>query len=432
MTSRQTIQNVGRATRELPAFLTTDGRRVGAVAVTWTLVPVAPDTYEVLSDAGSLQVDGCGAVVVKKTPGAHWTFSQIKGRQFRVSTGGKFLTAHPMTGSLSVRALAKGGTQNWRCLEVAQKARIVHTNFVLQGDGRSSRADAGTYSNPIHGGLGWAADPAVFFSKGDGQYYLAATDVSGVWTSRNLVTWTPAGTVDAQATFWAPEIFEMPAVPGGYAMIFCNGVTETRVLSSSSPAGPYEPYANLGRPGGGFPMDPHVFRDEDGQHYLYTSAFGTAGAIEVRRVSPDLRTVDPRGETCVRVLQQPGWMKEMVAEGPQVLKRVDERGAATYYLTFSANMCCKAPCYYAIGVATAPHPMGPWTLADYNPVLKWDASYGYGHHVFTVGPNGGLAVVFQRDPGSFSRELMLTAAHFEKTGRLVFDADLYKPSKPLP
>lgn len=449
MTFTQTFQSAATKT-----FLGA-GARLGAAKRAWAMTPVAPDTYVLRLDAKLLSGSGTGGRVglVAKDDGTgrqHWKFSLISGRQFRISLerglrdpAAKYVTVDPKTGRLSLQPLRKGAawsTQSWRCVEVpapkppppvttASGERIVHTNFVIEGNGASTSTAAGTFSNPIHGGLGQAADPGVYHENG--TYYLAATDVPGVWASKDLVTWRPAGAVDAQATFWAPEIFKIPQVPGGYAAAFCNGPNEMRVLSAPTPAGPYAPYLNLGRPGGGFPMDPHVFRDEDGQHYLFTSAYGPAGAIQVRRISPDLRTVDPQGATCVSVLQQPSWMVELVAEGPQVLKHVDEAGAARYYLTFSANAACKAPPLYAMGVATAPTPMGPWTLADYNPLLKWDAQYGYGHHCFVPGPNGGLAVVFHRDPGSFARELMVTGAHFTPEGKLEFDTKLYG-TKALP
>lgn len=309
--------------------------------------------------------------------------------------------------------------------------RIEHTNFVLIGDGRSTSTSAGTFSNPLTS-LGFCADPGVYRAA-DGTYYVAATGLGGVWSSRDLVNWAPTGSIDPQATFWAPEIYGGFDVPGGYACVFCDGTSDTRVLASASPAGPFEPYADLGFPGGsGFPMDPHVLRTaEDPQCYLFTSAFGPAGGIQVHAITPDLRTVSPAGAMCVAVLEQPSWMREWVAEGPQVLRRV-QNGVATYYLVFSANQCCKAPCYYSIGYATAPSPEGPWTLAPDNPLISFDATYGYGHHCFTVGPNGGLAVVFQRDPGNGgARQLMLTGAHFESDGRLVFDTQLYG-TKTLP
>lgn len=420
----------------------------------WVLTPAtSPNSYVVSAKGGrgngpnllSASQDGKRVGLYAKNDGSGrqvWDIKQVSGNTFEVSiSGGKGLSK-PSARVLTLNDSTPGGSlfldvpyksteakralQLWRfdgASIVPSGGRIVHTNFTIDNPtGASVSSTAGTFSNPISS-VGKAADPGIFRDS-SGTYYMSLTENGVIYKSRDLVNWTRSGSLTAEVWFyWAPEIMKSPSVPGGYACVFCNGVEDTRVLSGPSPNGPFKPYAKLGRPGGGFPMDPHVFRDEDGQHYLYTSAFGTVGGIQVRKISADLKTVDSKFATCVRVLQQPWWMVELVTEGPQVLKRV-VGGKATYYLVFTSNASSKKPCYYSIGYATASHPMGPWTLAPENPVLKWDSKYGYGHHAFTVGPNGGLCALFNRDPGSFDRRLAMTAVTFSSDGKLVFDTKM--------
>ena len=62
-----------------------------------------------------------------------------------------------------------------------------------------------------------------------------------------------------------------------------------------------------------------------------------------------------------------------MVEGPSVLKKDD-----IYYLIYSANGYESHD--YAIGVATATSPLGPWTKSADNPILRrYEGMVGVGH-----------------------------------------------------
>lgn len=162
---------------------------------------------------------------------------------------------------------------------------------------------------------GWYADPegAVFgdrywifptFSAAyDEQVFLDA------FSSPDLVAWTrhervlDASAIDwAQRALWAPSVIEHG---GRYYLFFsANDLQRPRgplwdaadprshtggigVAVADSPAGPYRDH--LGRPlVGEFhndaqPIDPFVFRDADGTHYLFYGGWGRCNLLRCRR-----------------------------------------------------------------------------------------------------------------------------------------------------
>ena len=144
---------------------------------------------------------------------------------------------------------------------------------------------ARTYLNPV------AArnfpDPAVL--RHEGTYYAFATTGGGrtqdgrifsVLTSPNLVDWRDAGGAltpppgTEKADFWAPEVvlhegtFYLFYSRGGGAIAATVG-HRLHVATSRTPQGPYTEVALLDVPESKFTIDPHPFRDADGQWYLF-------------------------------------------------------------------------------------------------------------------------------------------------------------------
>jgi beta-xylosidase len=138
-----------------------------------------------------------------------------------------------------------------------------------------------TYTNPIPLDI---ADPFVH-REGD-TYYLYGTSAGDgllVWTSKDLVNWEKRGHVFkrddtswSRRDFWAPELFKHA---GKYYLHFTaaggGSTRDTRVrrvvlAEGDSPLGPFRekaaPWFTTDRP----TIDGHVFRDDDGQLYLYT------------------------------------------------------------------------------------------------------------------------------------------------------------------
>ncbi len=154
------------------------------------------------------------------------------------------------------------------------------------------RERARTYTNPVY--EGYFADPFVW--EHDGIYYAIGTgaaEAAGQITnaqdheqpsvfpllrSEDFVSWRDIGHAlkrpDSQLghTFWAPEVaYEQGKFFLYYSVGREDKYHQLRVATSDRPEGPYQ---DTGRPlidpaGCPFVIDPHPFRDSDGQWYLF-------------------------------------------------------------------------------------------------------------------------------------------------------------------
>lgn len=106
-------------------------------------------------------------------------------------------------------------------------------------------------------------------------------------------------------------------------------------------------------------------------------------------------------------------------------------------MTYSANDTGYS--HYGIGVATASHPLGPWTKYEDNPLMTTDLSNGVsspGHNSIVASPDGKeLFVVYHRhaDPQgerpSFDRVVCIDRLYFDREGRLRTDGPTSEPQK---
>lgn len=140
--------------------------------------------------------------------------------------------------------------------------------------------------NPVH--PGYFADPFVW--KVGGEYYAVGTGVEDVGApastrptafpllrSPDLANWQPAGHALVRGpaalgnAYWAPEIVECE---GRWYLYYSVGHGDRdhhlRVAASDAPLGPYVDVGALTDPAVvPFAIDPHPFRDADGQWYLF-------------------------------------------------------------------------------------------------------------------------------------------------------------------
>src|SRR5579884_456659 len=143
-----------------------------------------------------------------------------------------------------------------------------------------SEAKSIAYQNPVYDG--YFADPFVW-RVADTYWAIGTGSAVGgrqfpLLRSGDLVHWEPAGGALAPAAgfegahFWAPEVaYEA----GTFYLYYSAGRSDEdhrlMVAASDRPQGPYKPVAgplvdpNV-RP---FTIDPHPFRDDDGQWYLF-------------------------------------------------------------------------------------------------------------------------------------------------------------------
>jgi beta-xylosidase len=257
--------------------------------------------------------------------------------------------------------------------------------------------------NPVF--PGWYADPeAVIFDKTywiyptysavfDEQVYLDA------FSSPDLVHWTKhPRIIDTASVKWARRALWAPAVvrrDGQYFLFFgANDVHQGEVggigvAVSERPEGPFRDY--LGKPlvgtieNGAQPIDQYVFRDTDGQYYLF---YGGWSHCNVARLKPDFTGLLPFADGST--------FKEITpahyTEGPTMFRR-----GGRYYFMWSEGDWGKAE--YSVAYAVADSPLGPFRRVG--KVLQQDAAVatGAGHHsVLQIPGTEEWYIVYHRRP----------------------------------
>lgn len=242
------------------------------------------------------------------------------------------------------------------------------------------------------------ADP--FILEDDGWFYIYGTHADDgivVYRSRDLKRWSGRcgnaanglalhkDDVWGEKWFWAPEVYR---IGDRYIMTY-SAEEHICYAESDSPCGPFvqsekRPY--LDEKG----IDSSIFVDDDGKAYMFWVRFTRGNVVWVAEMTPDLRQV--KLETARRLIdvQEGTWEHLMgrVAEGPLVVKR-----KGLYYLTYSCNDYRSRD--YAVGVAVADSPTGPYERCAGNPVLHRHCGYvGTGHHALLRTKRGDLYMVY--------------------------------------
>jgi GH43 family beta-xylosidase len=242
----------------------------------------------------------------------------------------------------------------------------------------------GLYVNPVltHG----CADPGVVR---DGDHYIMsctsgnAADAFPIYVSTDLVTWTamghilPSAAKPAWATrdFWAPEIHH---VGSGWVAYFSARNTDGKLsigaASAPTSLGPFTPLpqplvhdATMGL------IDASEYNAPDGTPYLLWkedgNAVGRPTPIHAQQLAPDGLSVV--GTRATLITNDQAW-EANVTEGPFM---VDHGGR--FYLFYTGNSYASAR--YAIGVARASSPTGPFTKPAGPIVVTGGAWAGPGH-----------------------------------------------------
>ena len=208
--------------------------------------------------------------------------------------------------------------------------------------------------------------------------------------SSNLIDWEPvrsgAELHDAMPDLppwaregwtWAPEVLRHG---NGYLLYFTakerrSGLQCVGVAQSANPRGPFtstatEPLVCQRETGG--TIDPHVFRDADGQLYIYykndgnNPQFRRPTDIFGQRLSADGLTLV--GEPVALLRNDRPWEAHVI-ESPTMVRRGNG-----YVMFFSANHFGweehQRLSPYAMGYARCRGPMGPCTDAPENPILN--------------------------------------------------------------
>jgi beta-xylosidase len=341
-----------------------------------------------------------------------------------------------------------------------------------------------TYTNPLSVAV---ADPYVL--REQGRYYMYGTGggkggtAYPTYTSTDLVNWTPVGETYVRnpdnswsiGDFWAPEAYH---VKGRYYMFFSaqwrdNPKKEWEnykvgVAVSDSPTGPFKDIQNGPLFDPGYPaIDANVLFDTDGRAYLYFSRCCYKHPVESElatwaksqnlfkeieeswiygaELKPDFSGII--GEP-VLLLRPPvsmadkstAWENRSVmshevnrrwTEAPTTFKH-----GGKYYMMYSANSVAGPD--YAIGYATADHPLGPFKKATNNPVLQKNTDRGgfvttTGHNCVTLSPDGTemYCLYHGRVKGNEERVLFLDRMEIKKDGTLTVQGPTTTP-QPYP
>lgn len=309
--------------------------------------------------------------------------------------------------------------------------------FVWADDNPGKKKTSG---NPLF--EGWYADPeGVVFGN---EYWIYPTYSAAykeqlfmdAFSSTDLVNWTKHPKVLSKENIswlwqalWAPAVLQ---ANGKYYIFFgANDIQNNNELGgigvavADKPEGPFKDA--LGKPligkivNGAQPIDQFVFKDDDGQYYMY---YGGWGHCNVVKMAPDLLSIVPfeDGEIYKEVTP------ENYVEGPFMLKRDGK-----YYFMWSEGGWGGPD--YCVAYAIADSPMGPFKREG--KILQQDlkVATGAGHHSIVKGAGKNeWYIIYHRRPlgetAANSRATCIDRLYFGKDGKIKPVKMTFKGVKP--
>ncbi len=276
------------------------------------------------------------------------------------------------------------------------------------------------YCNPLPMIIGQGGNAAgdVTVIKEEGKYYMFCTG-GGAWISDDMLNWS------FQRVEHVPVAPHVVKYNGSFYM--CGN--ESPVYKADNPLGPYTSigeWKNTPDVEGGWngAFDVDIFIDDDNKPYLYYPGRGVSGIYVVPLDPNDIsRFAGPVkhlfGFNSNHIWERYGDMNEYTdvawIEGPWLQKH-----NGIYYLEYSASGTQWKT--YAEGYYTAKSPMGPFTYAPNNPLLrKTDGIVtGPAHGSIVEGPDGNLwqfyTIVLSNPPGG--RRIGMDRIIFDKDGNM--------------
>ena len=276
------------------------------------------------------------------------------------------------------------------------------------------------YCNPLPMVIGQGGNAAgdVTVIKDNGKYYMFCTG-GGAWVSDDMLNWS---------------FHHVDNVPVAPHVVKYNGSfylcgNESPVYKADNPLGPYTSigeWKNTPDVKGGWngAFDVDIFVDDNNKPYLYYPGRGVSGIYVVPLDPNDIsRFAGPVkhlfGFNSSHIWERYGEMNEYTdvawVEGPWLQKH-----NRTYYLEYSASGTQWKT--YAEGYYTAKSPMGPFTYAPNNPLLRKTEGLvtGPAHGSIVEGPDGNLwqfyTIVLSNPPGG--RRIGMDRVIFDKRGNM--------------
>jgi beta-xylosidase len=279
--------------------------------------------------------------------------------------------------------------------------------------------------NPVF--PGWYADPeGIVYNK---EYWIFPTYSApyedqiffDAFSSKDLVTWKKhSRIIDTAEVKWAKKAMWAPSVlqkDNQYYLFFgANDVHQGEiggigVAVADKPQGPYQDV--LGKPlineivNGAQPIDQFVFKDKDGQYYMY---YGGWQHCNVVKLSADFKSLVPFEDGTIYKEVTP----ENYVEGPFMFIRNNK-----YYFMWSEGGWGLPN--YKVAYAIADSPFGPFkrigTILEQDPAI----ATGAGHHSVIQVPNKDqYYIVYHRRPlgktGANERETCIDVMTFDENG----------------
>ena len=363
-----------------------------------------PDTF-VSSGLGF--DDGRAHVATFTRSAATGTISlHVDGRLFQRSAGGTQALAAPPR-------LTIGSLQTNTGYFTGDIGEVRVYDVTLGDDTRAAvEAELASAYNVAPRPTRWFANPVINYDFADpggiyagGYYYALATNGNGrnvqAARSSDLVTWTTLP--DALPNLpswaqigrtWAPDV--AVTAGGTYNLYYTawarsNGRQAIGVATSASPAGPFNPVGAaplVSQFDQGGAIDPSVFTDAAGNHYLLWkndgNAIGRDTWIYIQRLAPSGLSLV--GSPTQLIRQSQPWEGSLV-EGPVLWER-----NGRFYLFYSANNYGNAS--YATGYAVADSLLGPYVKAA-EPLAQTTGSViGPGGPEVVLGPDGNTWMLY--------------------------------------
>lgn len=287
-----------------------------------------------------------------------------------------------------------------RALTAATAAGLIHPGRILADTQGASPQRSG---NPIL--PGWYADPEARIFEG--EYWIFPTYSApyndqlffDAFSSKDLVTWTKHPRIlDVEHVTWAKRAVWAPTIVKKgewYYIVFgANDIQNDQqmgglgVARAKHPSGPFEDY--LKKPlvdafhNGAQPIDPFVFADDDGTHYLI---YGGWKHCNVAKLNDDFTALVPFADgSTFKEITPAGYV-----EGSWMFKRNGK-----YYFMWSEGGWTGPN--YAVAYAIGTSPFGPFERVG--KILQQDPAVatGAGHHSVLHAPSGKTYIVYHRRP----------------------------------
>jgi beta-xylosidase len=244
-------------------------------------------------------------------------------------------------------------------------------------------------------------DPGVL--RDGSQYVLTCTsgnaaDAYPIYTSPDLASWTLAGHVFpaghwpswARSDFWAPEIHRVGA---GYVVYFsARGADGRLAVGAASAPAATGPFADIGQPLVNDPtfglIDASEINGPAGVPYVLWKVDGNAVGMPTPIYAQPLAAdgLSLTGSPTILITNDQPW-EGLVVEGPFMVEH-----GGKFFLFYSGNSYANAT--YAVGVAGAPSPLGPFAKAPGPIVATGGAWVGPGHCAVVDTPAGDTALVY--------------------------------------